>query len=529
MNRKGNKDEVRVARGNKVLETQSTEYLAMNVLYYRVYILDRLKTCWDFKTGKYINVFSVIADLNSLLYSYYKSSKYNDITTAVRNQDSIDGMDIDKMKRLQKRLIRESWIPGTGKKVFINKTAFSDKCSLTIISNLDKIVAVSIQQALELIYEGSFEKADSGNLVYNSNRPVFFDNSHGFRPHLGCHTAIGAVERMGALNWLLKGDIEQCFDTIYQKRLLNILKENIEDQKLQNILNKLFQTPIKYLKISSPDIKIGIGLSQGNPLSSILLNIFLHELDAYANNLKKEIYIGKRFNMHQNKVFRNFIRVTNKEINVKKGRKVKTHKEKSIRRHELYQYKMKEAKKLKLIPQFFSEDNQIMNRIMHYKIYYVRYVEEFLVGIRGPVVLAYKIRESLYKYLKFKLLLNIKPDSKVYHACSDVVPFLGYEIRVPRKQDKGIAHARRELSFKKLRNRILAKQHGLKYKYAQILQARIKTSKYLKVNFFLGRKEDVIEKFSCQDVIRELEVYVDYLKKTKQRDDLVNPLNEFQK
>jgi hypothetical protein len=224
---KGNKKKIRVAHGSKVPKNQNAGHVAINALDYRTYILDILKTCWDFKTGRYTNVFEVIADFNLLLYSYNQFKTPKSATTVTENQGAINSTDFANMKRLQKRLLKESWGPGMGKRVLIDKTKSSDKCPFIIVSNQGKIVATSIQHVLELIYEGSFHMTGGGDLAYSSNLPIFLENSHGFRPHLGCHTVVKAVERMGILSWLFKGDIEKCFDTINQKRLLNILKENI--------------------------------------------------------------------------------------------------------------------------------------------------------------------------------------------------------------------------------------------------------------------------------------------------------------
>jgi retron-type reverse transcriptase len=519
---KGNKEEVCITHGNGGPEIQNVEAVLIDVSNCRICILDKLKTCWDFKSGKYTNVFPVITDFNSLLYSCYKSSKLIDGSIAVGNQYILEGADIDKIKRLQRRLVRESWRPGIGRRVLIDKRA------ITILSRQDKIIAISIQQVLEFIYEGSFYRTEQGDLDYTTNHPVFLDSSHGFRSHFGCHTAIVVVKRMSAANWLYKGEIDECFDNINQKRLLNIIKEHIKDQKLQNILNKFFQAPIKHVKLSGFGFQSGSGLSWGNPLSPILSNIFLHKLDVYINDLKKEVGGGKLLNMHGNKVSRNFTCMIGKYIKVEKVQKTKPYTEKSMRWDEFCRCKINPVKKLNLILPDRSKVDPMRDKPIHSKMYSVRYADNFLVGIRGSLALMWYVRDKLHKYLKFKLLLNITQNSKVYHVRSDIVFFLGYEVRFPRKQEKKVVYARRELSFNKLRNWRLAKQQGLQSRYARVLQAQVNTAKRYRIKKFLGRQNGGIERFLRQDIIKELEAYVDHLKKISRKEDLINPLGEFQ-
>lgn len=105
---KGYKEKVCINHSNGGPDVQDTESVFVNVSNCRTRILDILKTCWDFKVSRYTNIFPAIVDINSLLYSYYKSSKSRDNTTSVGNQCSIKSTDWDKIKRLQRKLVRES-------------------------------------------------------------------------------------------------------------------------------------------------------------------------------------------------------------------------------------------------------------------------------------------------------------------------------------------------------------------------------------------------------------------------------------
>src|SRR3954453_9003976 len=55
--------------------------------------------------------------------------------------------------------------------------------------------------------------------------PQFSPTSHGFRPELGCHTALRAIHTWSGVVWFIEGDIKGCFDNIDHKVLLSMLRE----------------------------------------------------------------------------------------------------------------------------------------------------------------------------------------------------------------------------------------------------------------------------------------------------------------
>src|SRR5438309_1326051 len=91
----------------------------------------------------------------------------------------------------------------------------------------DKIVQEVIHMILEAIYD-------------SPHTPYFHDASHGFRPNRSCHTALREYRRnWKAVNWIIEGDIQACFDELDHTVLVTILRKKIQDERFLNLIRKL--------------------------------------------------------------------------------------------------------------------------------------------------------------------------------------------------------------------------------------------------------------------------------------------------
>ena len=108
--------------------------------------------------------------------------------------------------------------------------------------------------------------------------PKFSDHSYGFRPERSAHDAVnkakGYIEE--GKKWVVDMDVEKFFDTVNHDRLMERLKRDIKDKRLLKLINS-------YLKagVLVDGVVIGgdEGTPQGGPLSPLLSNIVLDELD----------------------------------------------------------------------------------------------------------------------------------------------------------------------------------------------------------------------------------------------------------
>lgn len=72
--------------------------------------------------------------------------------------------------------------------------------------------------------------------------PQFKDNSHGFRPQRGCHTALMEIKRnWTGTNWFIEGDIKGCFDNIHHAKLLEVIGRSIKDGKFIHLLKDMLK------------------------------------------------------------------------------------------------------------------------------------------------------------------------------------------------------------------------------------------------------------------------------------------------
>ena len=162
---------------------------------------------------------------------------------------------------MKRELLSGRYQPGMIRRVWIPKPGGGER-GLGIPDVVDRVVQQAVHQVLGPNYE-----------------PTFHDGSHGFRPGRSCHTAIEAASKYLAdgTEWVVDLDLEKFFDRVHHERLVARLELRVKDPRLIQLIRRMLKA-----KVVMPDgvvVATEEGAPQGGPLSPLLSNIVLDELD----------------------------------------------------------------------------------------------------------------------------------------------------------------------------------------------------------------------------------------------------------
>ena len=316
--------------------------------------------------------------------------------TAGTDGQTIDAMSLERINRLIETLKDESYQPKPSRRTYIPKKNGKTR-PLGIPSIDDKLVQEVVRMLLESIYENSFE-----------------DNSHGFRPNKSCHTALRMIQnRFVRCKWFVEGDIKGFFDNIDHNVMINILRKRIKDERFLRLIRKFLNAG--YMEDNQLHQSYS-GTPQGGIISPILANIYLDQFDKYMAELKK------RFDRGKTRAYsKEYLRLSNKRISLKrKLAKVQTEEEK-----QALLTNIRELDKVhKSIPCKNPMDADFR------RLQYVRYADDFIIGIIGAKEDARAVKQEVSSYIASQLKLELSDEKTLVTKATDRAKFLGFEIRV---------------------------------------------------------------------------------------------------
>lgn len=180
----------------------------------------------------------------------------------------IDGMDTESLrvwmgnniKELQREILEGSYSPEAVRKVEIPKPN-GGKRMLGIPTVKDRLIQQAIHQELVRWYE-----------------PHFSEHSYGFRPGRNAGQAILQASEYVAegKEWVVDIDLEKFFDKINHDRLMQRLSKGVGDKRLLRLINAYLQTGMMADGLVEQRVS---GTPQGSPMSPLLSNIVLDEMD----------------------------------------------------------------------------------------------------------------------------------------------------------------------------------------------------------------------------------------------------------
>ncbi len=275
---------------------------------------------------------------------------------------------------------------------------------LGIPSGDDKLVQEVVRMILESIYEPNFSEA-----------------SHGFRPKRSCHTALLKIQNtFTGAKWFVEGDIKACFDSFDHHVLMDILRKRIEDEAFIALMWKFLKAG--YMEQWQYHMTYS-GTPQGSGMSPVLANIYLNELDQYMAEYKES------FDRNQ--------RITNPEYSKLRWKIFETRRKNGLVWNTLTQEE-KEARAAELRRMQAQQRSTPMRPVRETafkSLQYVRYADDFIVGVCGSKEDAERLKQDLAIFLKDKLCLTLSEEKTKITNTENCARFLGYDITVSRNQD----------------------------------------------------------------------------------------------
>ena len=330
------------------------------------------------------------------LRSYTKLYKNDGAMTPGTTGETVDGMSLEKIDRVIGAIRCEQWKWPPVRRIYIEKPK-GGKRPLGMPDWSPKVVQDIIRSILEAYYE-----------------PQFSDRSHGFRPKKGCQTALTEIYNIWkGTKWFIEGDMKGCFDNIDHYALMNILRENIHDNRFLRLIEGSLKAGYCEEWKYHPSLS---GSPQGGIVSPILSNIYMDRLDKFVENtLIPEHTQSERREEHPiYGQLNNQLATARRQGNLERIKAL--------------------WREMKRYPSQNPDDPG------YRRLRYVRYADDFLLGFAGPLVEAHQIKERISTFLATELQLTLSAEKTlITHAQTGRARFLGYEIGImecPTKLDR---------------------------------------------------------------------------------------------
>jgi RNA-directed DNA polymerase len=187
--------------------------------------------------------------------------------------------------RIKEQLLKGSYVPSLVRRVDIPKPGGKGMRQLGIPTVLDRLIQQGLHQVMQPVFE-----------------PDFSESSYGFRPGRSAHQAVLAARAHVAFGrrWVVDIDLEKFFDRVNHDVLMARVARKVEDKRVLGLIRRYLQAGVLADGVVSQRIE---GTPQGGPLSPLLSNILLDDLDRelerrghafcrYADDCN--IYVGSR-------------------------------------------------------------------------------------------------------------------------------------------------------------------------------------------------------------------------------------------
>ena len=180
----------------------------------------------------------------------------------------IDGMRVEKLPgylkqywpALREQLLSGTYQPQPVRRVEIKKPDGGMR-KLGIPTVLDRFVQQAVMQVLQRRWD-----------------PTFSEHSHGFRPQRSAHQAVAKAQQyiVDGNRWVVDLDLEKFFDRVNHDRLMAAIARRVSDKRMLKLIRAILESDVMENGLVS---SVEEGTPQGGPLSPLLSNLVLDELD----------------------------------------------------------------------------------------------------------------------------------------------------------------------------------------------------------------------------------------------------------
>lgn len=188
-----------------------------------------------------------------------------------RNKGSsgVDNLSVDELRsylrehwqQIKEDLLNSTYQPQPVLKVEIPKPGGKGMRQLGIPTVVDRLIQQALNQVLQPIFD-----------------PEFSDSSYGFRPGRSAHQAVLQAREYASsgMRWVVDMDLEKFFDRVNHDVLMSRIARKIKDKRVLKLIRRYLQAGVLANGVVSPRSE---GTPQGSPLSPVLSNIMLDDLD----------------------------------------------------------------------------------------------------------------------------------------------------------------------------------------------------------------------------------------------------------
>lgn len=185
-----------------------------------------------------------------------------------RGGPGVDGMTVDDLAghlRTEWRRIREELLAGTYQPMVVLRHEIPKSGGGMRELGIPTVVDRLVQQAILQVLQPRFD-------------PTFSEHSHGFRPGRRAHDAVTAAQRyvQEGRRWVVDVDLERFFDRVNHDVLMERLSRRIADRRLLRVVRRYLEAG---MMASGVVMERHEGTPQGGPLSPLLANVLLDEID----------------------------------------------------------------------------------------------------------------------------------------------------------------------------------------------------------------------------------------------------------